>query len=428
MLDINNFKFTKVLREIPGKRRVVEASNRGKNYIVKFFKKKNLYIKEIRGSFYLNQAEILTPKVLSFGKLTDEYYIIFEKINNAITIDEFLNGDEPLTKKQNLINQILFLNKKLFKKNYIQQDNYFKNYLVSNEKIYMIDGGLVKKIIFFRALRKFLNFSLVSSKIDPDILSKDISFYNSTILELIHKKISSLYVYKSLKKFQLKTLRNSSQFEKILTFNSVTFKQKDFNFDFQKIDNLLLNSEIIKNGNTCTVFCYKNLVIKRYNIKSFMHFIKLQFIKSRAKNSWQISNSLRLINIPCPKPYFYYEKKFLFFKLTSYFAMEKINGMDIVSYQESIKKNSQTKVLKEQIFKLFNKFIYFKFVHGDLKKTNLLVDNNLQLTMIDFDKSFFSRSQCIYNYKFKKHIARFLSNWKNKSKFLIAIRSLEKLI
>jgi hypothetical protein len=46
--------------------------------------------------------------------------------------------------------------------------------------------------------------------------------------------------------------------------------------------------------------------------------------------------------------------------------------------------------------------------------------------MIDFDKSFFSTSQSIYNYKIKKQIARFLSNWKNKSKFLIAIRSLEK--
>ena len=109
MLDINNLKFTKVLREIPGKRRVVEARARDKNYIVKFFTKKNLYAKEIRGSFYLNQAEILTTKVLSFGKLNNEYFIIFEKINDAITVEEFLNGDEPVTKKYNVVNEILLL-------------------------------------------------------------------------------------------------------------------------------------------------------------------------------------------------------------------------------------------------------------------------------------------------------------------------------
>ena len=51
MVDINTFKITKVLRQIPGKRRVVEASSRGKNYIVKFFKKKNLYEKEIKVRF-----------------------------------------------------------------------------------------------------------------------------------------------------------------------------------------------------------------------------------------------------------------------------------------------------------------------------------------------------------------------------------------
>ena len=108
--------------------------------------------------------------------------------------------------------------------------------------------------------------------------------------------------------------------------------------------------------------------------------------------------------------------------------MEKIDGMDIVSYQESIKKNSETKVLKEKIFKLFDKFIYFKFNHGDFKKTNILVDNKMQIRMIDFDKSIFSMSQSIYNYKIKNQIARFLSNWNNKSKFLTSIRSLEKII
>ena len=59
------------------------------------------------------------------------------------------------------------------------------------------------------------------------------------------------------------------------------------------------------------------------------------------------------------------------------------------------------------------------------KKTNILGDNKMQIIMIDFDKSFFSMSQSIYNYKLKKQVARFLSNWNNKSKFLKAIRSLE---
>ncbi len=44
-----------------------------------------------------------------------------------------------------------------------------------------------------------------------------------------------------------------------------------------------MNAKIIKNGNTCTVFRIDNLIIKRYNVKSIWHFIKMQFIKSRGK-------------------------------------------------------------------------------------------------------------------------------------------------
>ncbi|MGA0449012.1 MAG: hypothetical protein ACO3M4_03910, partial [Methylophilaceae bacterium] len=62
------------------------------------------------------------------------------------------------------------------------------------------------------------------------------------------------------------------------------------------------------------------------------------------------------------------------------------------------------------------------------KETNILVDKKMQLIMIDFDKSFFSMNQSIYNSRLKRQIIRFLSNWNNKSKFLKTIRSLEKLI
>ena len=428
MVDIVNLHFSKVLREVPNKRKVVEASYNNESFVVKFFNKKADYLKELTGVFHLNEAGIATPKVYSFGISSNEYYIIFQKINDALIIEQFLSSNENLSSKQAVIKQVLALNKKMYEKNIMQLDNYFKNYLYANGEIYLIDGGLVRKIKFFKLIRKFLNFSLISSKISPEFLSKKSRFYKNNFVELLHKKCIEFYLFKGITNFQKKTLRNSSQFEKKASLNYSLLKQRNFNFDFNNIDNFLMNAEIIKNGNTCTVFRHENLVIKRYNIKSVWHFIKTQFIKSRGKNSWQISNTFQLQNLPCPKPFFYYEKRFFFLRLTSYFAMERINGENIVSYQESLQENIQNENLKKDIFKLFNTLKYYKFIHGDLKKTNILVDNKMQIMMIDFDKSFFSMSQSIYNYKIKKQIARFLSNWKNKSKFLTAIRSLEKII
>lgn len=425
MVDINNLKFLKVLREIPKKRKVVDATFDGKHYIVKYFNDKNMYLKELNGVLNLLNADIPSPKVFSFGILKDEYYIIFQKINHAITVDQFLNSKKLLKSKQAIIKQLLILNKKMYEKNIIQLDNYFKNYLYANGKIYVIDGGLIKKVKFFKCIRKFLNFSLITSKINPDIIQNLATFNKSNLINYLYKKCVNFYLYKEISNFQKKTLRNSTQFEKKSNKNYLFFKQRDFSFNFNKIDDFLKNAEIIKNGNTCTVFRKNDLIIKRYNIKNIFHFIKIQFNKSRGKNSWQVSNTFKLYNLPCPKPFFYFEKRFLFFRLTSYFAMQRIEGKDIVSYQESLKKNIQVRNLKHNIFKLFYKFTHYKFIHGDLKKTNILVDKNLQIIMIDFDKSFFAMNQYIYNYNLKKQIKRFFSNWKSKSKFLTAIRSLD---
>jgi len=428
MVDIFNLKILKVLREIPGKRRVVDAKIDGVNCIVKFFNNKGEYLKDLHGVFHLKNTGILTPRVFSFGILSNQYYIIFQKINDAINVDQLLISNESLQSKQAVIKQILALNKKMYENNVIQKDNYFKNYLYQNGKVYLIDGGLVKKIKFFKTIRKFLNFSLISSKINPEFLLKKTTSYKYNFIEFLHKKCVDLYLYKEISNFQKKTLRNSSQFEKKASLNCLILKQRNFHFEFNNIDNFLMNAEIIKNGNTCTVFRVEDLIIKRYNVKSIWHFIKMQFIKSRGKNSWQISNTFQLHDLPCPKPFFYFEKRFLFFKLTSYFAMERIDGVSIVSYQESLKNKLQIEKLKKNIFNLFNKLIHYKFIHGDFKETNILVDKKMQLIMIDFDKSFFSMNQSIYNSRLKRQIIRFLSNWNTKSKFLKTIRSLEKLI
>ena len=427
MVDIVDLHFSKVLREVSNKRKVVEASYDNQSFVVKFFNKRPEYLKELAGVFHLNEAGISTPKIYSFGISSNEYFIIFQKINDSLTIEQFLSSNENFSSKQAVIKQVLALNRKMYEKNIIQLDNYFKNYLYANGEIYLIDGGLVRRIKFFKFFRKFLNFSLISSKIDPEYSKKTMAYKNK-FFEYLHKKCVGFYLYKAISNFQKKTLRTSSQFEKKSSLNYSIFKQKDFNFDFKKIDDFLLNAEIIKNGNTCTVFRNQDLIIKRYNVKNIWHFIKMQFTKPRGKNSWQVSNTFQLYNLPCPKPFFYFEKRFLFLRLTSYFAMERIDGESIVSYQESLRDKLHIEKLKKNIFKLFNIFNHYKFIHGDLKKTNILVDNKMQIRMIDFDKSFFSMSQSIYNYKIKKQIARFLSNWKVKSKFLTAIRSLEKII
>ena len=45
MVDISNIKSSKILREIPGKRRVIEAIIDGEKIIVKYFSNRSDYLK-----------------------------------------------------------------------------------------------------------------------------------------------------------------------------------------------------------------------------------------------------------------------------------------------------------------------------------------------------------------------------------------------
>ena len=73
---------------------------------------------------------------------------------------------------------------------------------------------LVKKIKILKGIRKFLNFSLITSKIKPEIFLNRNMFYKINFIQFLHNKCSSFYRYKEISNFQKKTLRNSTQFEK----------------------------------------------------------------------------------------------------------------------------------------------------------------------------------------------------------------------
>ena len=146
MIDLINIKINEIIRELPGKRRVVSGTFKEQNYIIKYFNVKKLYLRELKGSLLLINSHLPSPKIMTFGKLNNEFYIVFEKIKHAMPVDDFLNSSHTLDEKRNVLKKILYLNKKMYEKDLLQTDNYFKNYLYSLGKIYLIDGGLVKKI------------------------------------------------------------------------------------------------------------------------------------------------------------------------------------------------------------------------------------------------------------------------------------------
>jgi hypothetical protein len=55
----------------------------------------------------------------------------------------------------------------------------------------------------------------------------------------------------------------------------------------------------------------RTLVIKRYNIKGFAHWLKRFWRPSRAWHSWREGNRLAFLGIATPKPLAVLEKRFV---------------------------------------------------------------------------------------------------------------------
>jgi tRNA A-37 threonylcarbamoyl transferase component Bud32 len=428
MDNFGDFELLKILREIPFRRRVYLAKKGKSHFILKIFNLKKEYLKELKGGLILNESGVLTPKILSFGEKNTEFFIVFEYINNAISLEDYFKSNQGSIKK-NIIKDLFQINMILHRLNIIQKDNHLKNYMISKNNIYVIDGGMIKKIKFLTSLRKLINLALLESKIDPALLKENINFYQSKILMTIKNFFKRYFIYKSIQRYLKKTLRTTSEFKRESNFSKLILRRHDFLFNFKEIDQLLNKSEVIKNGNTCTVFRHDNLIIKRYNLKSIWHFIALQFKKSRGLNSWQINNALNLLNISSPIPYFYYEKRFLFLRLNTYFAMSYQDSINIKDYESQLQTSQSRRNFSEKLFKFFNKLSFYRFIHGDLKHTNILVNNkNDDIFLIDFDKSFFSNYQYIYNFKIQKQLNRFYSNWEPGSKWAASLKKLEQKI
>jgi len=403
-----DIKYKLKIREVPQKKTIYDGSLNKSNAIIKIFINKQDFLKELKGVLLLMSASVKTPRILFQGKQKENWIIAYEKIENAQTVFEFLNSEKNEIKKNKVIANVILINEDMAQKNLIQKDNYLKNYLINkNGVIYVIDGEQIKKINYFNYLIKWKYLALLISKLD-------INQFNFTVEKFNYKNnIFFQYFYYFLKykeiiKFKKKCLRNSTDFETYFMDNQKIIKKRESFFN-ESILKAIDKQNIIKDGNTCTVFQYKDFVIKRYNIKNFWHFLRLQFTKSRAINSWQASNIFNLLGIATAEPVCVIQKRKAFFVTESFFVTRLINGENITEYMKNYYRENKipSKILHEKLQLLLSQLKFHKIFHGDLKFSNLLFDKTLnELYVIDLDSVKFFRMNKLFNFYHRKDVQR----------------------
>lgn len=170
----------------------------------------------------------------------------------------------------------------------------------------------------------------------------------------------------------------------------------------------------LKRGNSASVlrvdFDGRARVVKRYNLKGLGHRLRRFWRPSRAWHSWRNAQRLCLWGVPTPRPVALLEQRLGWLRRRAYYVSEWVAGEPLATVLPAADVARRV-VLLGRLCDLLTTLARLRLSHGDLKATNLLVDQDNQLMLLDLDALRRHRRQAAFERAFARDIARLRANW-----------------
>lgn len=432
----------KVVRVIPGNRVVAFGTWGDKAIVAKLFfnwnKAKKHVERDFAGIEILTAANIPTPKLYFRG--TDKkrriHVLIFERILNSCSLDELWQEKTEINELAPILRAVTVELATQHVLGVIQRDLHLKNFLVTSKTIYSLDGGSVETAETSPLAKKeslehlALFFSQLGSGTDAlkqellDLYAKSRGWIlKPADIQLLKKAIKD-YNIQQWARYQKKIIRNCTAFARKNKLTSVSIYDRNYTSDnftklLQNPDTFFADTETtsLKLGRSSTVVKVKidnhTLVIKRYNMKNFWHWLRRCLRPSRAASCWRIAHYLHLKGVATAKPVAFIEKRLLGLRHKSYFIMEAVEGPSAKDYFAQYDKENIVFVqVAKRIMALINQLAELRMTHGDLKATNILIHHDKPV-LIDLDGVREYRNSMLFQHALHQEIKRFMKNWED---------------
>jgi len=433
---------TGILRFLPGKRLVCSGKWNDLDVVVKLFLDKSgasrHFRREERGVVALGKSGVMTPRLLFSGTAVSGNIPVlgFEMIKKSEDLGKVWDNAQSDDLRLSLLNHLVSVLAKQHKAGLSQKDPHTRNFILSGGNIYAIDGDAVYVKHMGKPLsykRSFKNLGLFFAQFYPvysNLIHDAFKFYarerewipSETLYHSLMKEILQ-YKDRSEKKYLKKIFRESTDVVCRKSLDRFMVCRRSFydNAMALFLDNpqiLLKNARILKNGNSSTVFLIelsnRLIVVKRYNIKNFLHAIRRSYRKSRAFVSWRNAHLLKSIGINTPNPVAMMEKRFGPLRSVSYILTEYVDGTDIQHFLNSDKAEKiDLPGLMKQFGEMLRKFAFSSISHGDFKATNFILSDEGLLFIADLDAVRKHWSKLKFKKSFREDLLRLMQNWKN---------------
>lgn len=175
-----------------------------------------------------------------------------------------------------------------------------------------------------------------------------------------------------------------------------------------------LTADWLKRGNSASVVRVdidgRPRVIKRYNLKNLGHWLRRCWRPSRAWHSWRNAQRLALWGLPTPRPVALLENRFGCLRARAWYVSEYVPGEPLGAALAAADP-ARREALLDRLCALLMDLKRLNLSHGDLKATNLLVDQENNLMLLDLDALRRHRRRAAFERAFARDLARLRANW-----------------
>ena len=351
-----------------------------------------------------------------FNPANSESIIITESVEPNISIEEILESklinDVKANEKRNIIKKVAQISRSLHLNGINHRDLYLCHFLTDknldpDKEIFLIDlhraqfrpkvpmrwaikdiGGLIHSGMGYSLTERDL-YRFFEVYFDKSL--KEFSIKENKFLESCIDRAFRMYMKPLLNQIDITSNVVQENFYKQSGSNFRFIFRKEYkdlakNL-FPRIDEVMRSGEIIKDeeGHYIVSCQFENesIFIKKYQVKSFFHFLRKLFTKTRARVSWESSHWLNSAGIRTFEIIGIIERFNVLSTTDSYLISKKIKGNrldELVLTQDTAIK------LAQSFSSFFKRLNWIKFNHGDTKKENFYFHND-QLISFDLDVS-----------------------------------------
>ncbi|AZD77123.1 lipopolysaccharide kinase InaA family protein [Pseudomonas chlororaphis] len=431
-----------LLRVLPGQRYVGAGVWRGRPVLAKLLvgaKAARHFQRELQGVRLLEEQGMTTPLLLADGlKEGEGGWLLFEFLEGSESLGDAWKQVESLPaladEQQAVLAEALAAIAELHSKGLWQEDLHLDNLLRHQGKLYLIDGAGIcveqagKPLSRQKVLENLgVFFAQLPKSLEPFTEELLVHYLlnnaeHALPLEALQKQVDKVRSWR-LKDFLNKVGRECTLFSVLrgpFALRAIRREEEAAMLPvLEQADALLDRGHLYKTGGAASVgrveVAGRTLVVKRYNIKGFAHWLKRFWRPSRAWHSWQEGNRLAFLGIATPKPLALLEKRFLWLRSRAYLVTEYLAGPDIIErFAPYIDSGAAPEAELQALDRLFAELIRERISHGDFKGHNLFWQED-RWALIDLDSMCQHHTLGSFAPAYARDRARFMRNWPQSS-------------